>query len=324
MRISFTIPCYRSEHTVADVIREIGEKMAEQPELDYEIIAVNDCSPDDVLSVLRSLAAENERLKVIDLTRNGGKHAALMAAFSAVSGDVVVSVDDDGQCPLDRLWDLLEPLAHGYDMAMAAYPKKKQTFVKNFGSKVNDAMVRFLIGKPDGMVFSNFTARKRFLCDEIIKYRNPYPYMEGLTLRVTHNIAQVPMEERGRQYGTSGYTLKKSMSLWVNGCTAFSVKPLRVSTILGLVFAVLGFLYGAGLVVAKLIRPSMAAGYASTMAVMLLIGGLIMLFLGIIGEYIGRIYICINDSPQYVIRERINFEKSEDRPNSEIAPAGRR
>ena len=307
MLLSFTIPCYNSEHTIRGVVDEIIRTVEQRPETDYEIILVNDASTDHVWEVMKDLARENNRIKSVDLAQNVGKHGALMASYSLVQGDIVIGVDDDGQCPVDRLWDLLQPLEEGYDMAMARYPVKKQTGLKNLGSKVNDWMVRFLIGKPKGLVFSNFIARKRFVCDEIVKYRNPVPYLEGLTLRTTHNIAMVPMEERERQYGTSGYTLKKSLALWANGCTAFSVKPLRLATMLGLICAVLGFCGGIALIIRKLIVPSVMMGYTSIMALMLLLGGIIMVLLGIIGEYIGRIYICINNAPQYVIRETRNL-----------------
>lgn len=304
--LSFTIPCYRSEKTVSDVVDEIIARVAQMDGYDYEIILVNDCSPDGTWNVLRKLSGNNPKVKAMDLARNVGKHGALMAAYSVVQGEIVIGVDDDGQCPLDRLEELIAPLYQGYDMSMAQYPKKKQSAFKNFGSKVNDFMVRTLIGKPKGLVFSNFIARKRFVCDEIIKYTNPYPYLEGLTLRTTHNIARVPMEERSRQAGQSGYTLKKSLALWANGCTAFSVTPLRLATVLGVLCALIGFGAGAFVIIRKLFVPQIQTGYTSLMAVMLLIGGVIMMLLGLIGEYLGRIYICINNAPQYVIREAKN------------------
>ncbi len=310
MLLSFTIPCYRSEKTVKGVVDEIIAKVQEVGGYDYEIILVNDASPDGTWQVLEDLSRGDSRIKAIDLARNVGKHAALMAAFSVVSGDIIVGVDDDGQCPIDKLPELLTALNEGYDMAMAEYPKKKQSLFKNFGSWLNDFMVRFMIGKPKGLVFSNFIARKRFLCDEIIRYKNPYPYLEGLTLRATQKIALVPMEERERKIGKSGYTFKKSLALWANGCTAFSVKPLRLATILGMLFAVLGFGTSIFMIIRRLINPHIQAGYTSVMAIMLLIGGIIMILLGIIGEYLGRIYICINNSPQYVIRETRNTEES--------------
>lgn len=305
--LSFTIPCYRSEKTVRNVVEEIISRVAELGGYDYEIIAVNDCSPDGTWKVLQQLSSENPRIKAIDLAKNVGKHGALMAAYSAIEGDIIIGVDDDGQCPLDHLGDLIAPLYNGYDMSMAQYPKKEQSTFKNFGSKVNDFMVRFLIGKPKGLVFSNFIARKRFVCDEIIKYTNPYPYLEGLTLRTTHNIALVPMEERERQAGRSGYTLKKSLELWANGCTAFSVKPLRLAFILGLLFMAAGFFTDLIALILEIANPALQTGIAALIGTMLLIGGIMMMLLGLIGEYVGRIYICINNSPQYVIRERRNI-----------------
>lgn len=306
-KISFVIPCYRSENTITSVINEIISVVKQREEYTYEIIAVNDCSPDNVYDVLKEICEKNTNIKVVDLAINSGKHAALLAGFAHVTGDIIISMDDDGQCPVNCLWELIAPLECGYDMAMAEYPKKVQSGLKNFGSKINDFMVRTLIGKPKGMVFSNFSARKKFVCDELIKYNNPYPYLEGLTLRTTKNIAFVPMEERMRISGTSGYTLKKSLKLWLNGCTAFSVVPLRMATILGLIFSVIGFVATLFIVIYKLLNPAMLAGYASTITVILFVGGIIMMLLGMLGEYVGRIYISINNSPQYVIRQKINM-----------------
>lgn len=302
MLLSFTIPCYRSEKTVEAVIREIVATVSARREYDFEIIAVNDCSPDGTWEVLKRVSREVPQLKVIDLAHNVGKHGALMAAFSVASGDVMIGVDDDGQCPLENLWRLLEPLEQGYDISMASYPKKEQSMVKNWGSSFNDLMVRTLIGKPKGMVFSNFIARKRFVCQELLRNKNPYPYLEGMTLKITTRIAQVPMEERKRQAGRSGYTLKKSIALLVNGCTAFSVKPLRLAMIFGVLFVLLGLVGG----IAALIG-TITVGAVNTTAVLVpvnsIIGGIVMMLLGIIGEYVGRIYICLNNLPQYVIRE---------------------
>ena len=309
-KISFVIPCYGSEKTIEPVIEEIERYVSLKSEYNYEIICVNDASPDNVISVLKTVAAVNRHVKVIDLARNFGKHSAVMAGFSIVKGDYIVCLDDDGQCPMDRLWDLLEPvIIGGYDYSMASYDKKKQSGFKNFGSAVNSLMSRILIGKPKEMNFSNFKAMKRFVVDEMVKYNNPYPYLEGLTLRTTRNIITIPMEERERFAGEGHFTFAKSISLWMNGFTAFSVKPLRISTFFGTVFAILGFLFGLYVIIRKIVHPSVAMGYSSTMAVLLFIGGIIMLMLGLIGEYLGRIYISLNNSPQYVIREIINDDE---------------
>ena len=149
---------------------------------------------------------------------------------------------------------------------------------------------------------------KRFVCEELIRYQNAYPYIDGLFLRTTSNIKNVEMEERERASGTTGYTFLKSLKLWVNGFTTFSVKPLRLATVLGSVVALIGFIYGLYIIVRRILNPEMLVGYSSLMAVLLFVSGIIMLMLGLIGEYIGRIYISINNSPQYVIRDEVNFE----------------
>ncbi len=313
-KLSFVIPCYGSELTIEGVYKEICQKMTEAPDLEYEIIAVNDCSPDNVYEVLKRLSADDYNFKVINLAKNGGKHAAVMAGYSVATGDTIINLDDDGQCPMDKLWELVRPLEEGYDISIAKYPVKKESLFKRFGSKVNALMAVHMINKPKELQLSNFSALKRFIMVEILKYTNPYPYLDGLFLRSTSRIANVIMEQRERASGTGNYTLKKSLALWVNGFTAFSVKPLRVATILGVICAFIGFIVGLYMVIQKLINPDIVAGYTSLIAVNLFIGGLLMLMLGLIGEYIGRIYICINNSPQYVIKDKINFkEESENR-----------
>ncbi len=309
MKLSFVIPCYYSEFTIGDVISEIENILNSCPNYDYEIIAVNDDSPDNVLMVLRELAQENYKLRVVDLAKNCGKHSAMMAGFSIASGDIIINLDDDGQCPMNKLWDLIAPLNSGYDISISKYPKNKQSAFKNFGSTINSIMAKYLIGKPKDLYLGNFWAMKRFIMDEIIKYDKPYPYMAGLMLRTTSKICNVDMEERERSAGVGHYTFIKSFKLWLNGFTAFSVKPLRISTVLGAICALVGFIFGIIMIIRKIINPEILMGYSSLMSALLFIGGMIMMMLGMIGEYIGRIYICINNSPQYVIRETVNIGK---------------
>ena len=309
-KLSFIIPCYLSEGLVCGVIEEIIKTV--EGKNPFEIIAVNDASPDNVLKELKEAAKKDERIKVIDLAKNGGKHCALMAGYSRATGDIIVGVDDDGQCPVDCVYKLISPLEEGYDIALAKYPLKKQSKIKNMGSYVNDKMACSFLGKPKDLKLSNFYAVKRFVLEEVLKYKNPYPYIDGLFLRSTDKIINVEMQERERKAGKSGYTLKKSLKLFMNGFTAFSVKPLRFSSILGFITALLGFLFAVAVVVKKTINPLVPSGYSSIMAVLLFVGGVIMMLLGVIGEYIGRIYISINNSPQYVIREEINTKTKEE------------
>ena len=309
--ISFVIPCYRSEKTVAIVIDEIIEKVRERSgEYDYEIVAVNDCSPDNVIDVLASIAKENYRVKVIDFAGNVGKHAAILAGYNTAQGKYVVTVDDDGQCPIDNLWELIKPLEEGHDMSMASYGKKKESMFKRFGSAVNHAMSKSLMGKPDNVVFTNFIARQDYVCKAMCSYQNTFPYLEGLSLRITRDIVMVPMEERSGMRESSGFTLGKSLSLWLNGFTAFSVKPLRISSFIGAVLALISLVAGIFVFVRKLLVPSIPAGYSSIILVILFCSGILLLQLGLLGEYIGRIYIAANRYPQYVIKHSYNLDRA--------------
>lgn len=311
MKLSFVIPCYRSEKYIAKTIYEIRTKMLERKDTEYEIIAVNDGSPDHVFEVLKKLTVEISELIVINLATNFGQENARMAGLRHVSGDYIVCLDDDGQCPMNELWRLIEPLEQGADMSIAKYSEKKQSRFKNFGSYINSKMTHWLLKMPKNIEMSNFFAFNRMLCDQIIQYMNPYPFITGLVFRSTQNVFNVQMEERERTEGTTGYTLKKLLGLWLNGFTNFSVKPLRVADITGMICAVFGFVFGLSVVIRKLFTPDMLIGYASIIAAIFFIGGLIMLLLGLIGEYIGRIFICLNQTPQYVIREIVTNKKEE-------------
>lgn len=310
--LSFVIPCYGSEKTIEAVYNEIASKVAEKNEYDYEIIAVNDCSPDGVLSVLYHLNEKNPKFKVVNLSRNMNRPGAVMAGLNCASGDISIVMDDDGQCPMERLWDLLEPLENGFDVSMAKYPRRKQSLFKDFGTWVNKKMTEIILQRPPDLEFTNFMAIKKYIVKELIQYHNPYPYMTGLILRTTKYITNVTMEERNRLSGGTTFTFRKMLSLWINGLTAFSVLPLRIATFLGFIVSSIGFLFGIVFLIRKLVRPDIAAGYSSTIVSIFILNGLVLLILGMIGEYIGRIYICLNKSPQYVIKDKIGFDNNEE------------
>ena len=305
--ISFIIPCYNSEKTVGSVIDGIREKVGERNEYDYEIIAINDGSPDGVINVLEDIAASDTKVKVIDLAKNSGKHTAVLVGYKFAEGEFVVSLDDDGQCPIENLWDLIAPLEEGHDMAMAKYECKKEASYKKFGSVVNHKVSQILMDKPGELRFTNFIARQKYICKAMSEYNNIFPYLEGLSLRITRDIVLVPMQEKPRLHGKSNYTFRKSFALWMNGFTAFSVKPLRIASIIGSMVAVLGFIYGVITIIRKLIHPHIFIGYSSILVSILFCSGMIMLMLGLAGEYIGRIYLAVNQYPQYVIKKAINI-----------------
>lgn len=310
--ISFVIPCYRSAQTIGGVIEEIDETMKSLTAYSYEIVLVNDSSPDNTYEVIRALCARRKDICGIDLARNFGQHAALMAGFRYARGEIVVCLDDDGQTPANEVGKLLEKIEEGYDVVYAKYAHKQHSGFRNFGSKINELMTRVMLGKPKELYLSSYFAARRFVVDEMIRYTNPYPYVIGLVLRTTKNITNVEVAHREREIGTSGYTIGKLLGLWFNGFTAFSIKPLRIATAAGCMTACAGFLYGIYTVVKKFINPNVPVGFSAVMAALVFLGGMIMLMLGLIGEYIGRIYISLNNSPQYVIRECANGESGKN------------
>lgn len=307
-KVSFVIPCYRSEKTLSRVVAEIQEKMKWLAQYEYDIFLVNDCSPDDTFKVIKELAKEHKNIKGIDFARNFGQHSALMAGLRHSDGDYVVCLDDDGQTPADEADKLLDKLEEGYDAVYAKYEHKRHSTFRNLGSRLNEVMARIMLGKPKNLYVSSYFAVKRFVVEDMVRYENSYPYVIGLVLRSTQKIANVPVSHREREEGISGYTFKKLIGLWFNGFTAFSVKPLRIATVIGAGSAAVGFCYGIYTIIKRLFNPAVPMGFSSTMSAIVFFGGMIMLMLGLIGEYIGRIYISLNNSPQYVIREKINID----------------
>lgn len=309
--VSFVIPCYRSAQTVGGVVQEIREAMRELSQYRYEMILVNDASPDDTFEKIRALCRENGDICGVNLARNFGQHAALMAGFRYVKGDIVVCLDDDGQTPASEVGKLLAGIEDDSDVVYAKYTNKRHSGFRNFGSKVNELMTRVMLGKPKELYISSYFAAKRFVVDEMLRYANPYPYVIGLVLRTTKKITNVEVTHREREIGVSGYTIGKLLGLWFNGFTAFSVKPLRIATVIGTLSACVGFVYGIFTVIKKFVNPIVPIGFSALMAALVFFCGLILLMLGIIGEYIGRIYISMNNSPQYVIRECVDEREAE-------------
>ena len=309
--ISFVIPCYNSTNTISAVVEEIETTMKESlSEYNYEIVLVNDCSPDGTTyKKIEELAKQNVKIKGLNLARNFGQPSAVMAGLHYTKGDYVVCGDDDGQTPFNELPKLLEKIKEGYDIVEAKYSvREKRSLFRKLGTFANESMATSLINKPKGLELTTFWCIRRFVVEDMLRYENPYPYLGGLMLRVSKNACNVCVTHRQRLSGKSGYSLSKMINLWLNGFTNFSIKPLRFATISGFVIAFIGFIYGIITIVNKIINPSVPAGYASTLAVILFLFGFSFLFLGLIGEYVGRIYISLNRQPQFIIKEKINVE----------------
>ncbi len=307
--ISFVIPCYRSENTLEGVVNEIEMTMKGIDRYDHEIVLINDGSPDNTWETIKRIAETRQgTVTGINFAKNFGQHAALMAGLNTAKGDIVICLDDDGQTPADEAGKLISALENGADVAYARYGHKQHNLFRNFGTAMNEWMASVMLGKPKDLYVSSYFAARRFVVDEMVKYESSYPYVIGLVLRTTRNIVNVDVTHRKREVGESGYTLGKLFALWINGFTAFSIKPLRIATFSGVSFAILGFIYGIYTVVKKFVRPDVPVGFSALMSAVIFIGGMLMLMLGMIGEYLGRLYISQNKNPQYVIRETTRDE----------------
>lgn len=303
MLISIVIPCYRSRKTLRFVVDEIRGEFTKHPEHDYQIILINDGSPDDTYGVIRDLCREDAKITGIDLSRNFGQARARMAALPYIKGDSAVYMDDDGQHPAAGIFQLVEKLEEGYDVVFAKFPHKKHSLFKRVTSSLFRKTLELLKTKPKGVFTSSFFAWSRFAVDSLKNYHSPSPSPASYLLTVTSRFSNVELPHRARLAGESGYTLRKMIGLALMSMTNFTLVPLRAAAVLGMCIAGVGVLGGVIVIVRKLLHPNIAMGYTSLMAVFLLLGGLILMVLGIIGEYIGRIYMTLSDMPQYSIRE---------------------
>lgn len=309
-KISFVIPCYNSEKYINNTVNNL-KLVIEKSLTSYEteIILINDGSKDNTFKVIEKIALNNKNIVAIDFTRNFGQHSAIMSGLNQCKGDIIICLDDDGQTPPEEATKLIDALDEDTDVVYAKYEEKKHSMFRNFGSNVNSIMAHSLLNKPKDLYISSFFAMKSYIKDEIIEYKNPYPYMEGLVLRATNKIKNIVVNHKEREIGKSQYTFKKLLGLWINGFTNFSVKPLRIAIFFSSIFIIIAVLATIVLIINKIINPAVPIGWTSMIILLLIIGAVITFILGLIGEYVGRIYVSINNNPQYVIRKVIKNEK---------------
>ncbi len=301
--ISIVIPVYNSEDCVIELNRQINDALKGY---NYEIILVNDQSPDRSWERIQEVAKKDKNVIAVNLRKNAGQDNAIIAGFSLVSGNYVVVMDDDLQHSPYDIPQLYEEIIKGYDVCYANFARKKQSWWKNFGSWLNGKIAETVIMKPRDIYLSPFKIIRRGVVDEIVKYRGTFPYIDGLIFQVSGNISQIPVEHHERYEGKSNYSLVKSILVFMKLVTGFSVKPLRLSSFVGMITAIIGFIYGLYNVVDYFITDHIVEGWTTITVLILFLGGLILMSLGMIGEYIGRTYLILNGKPQYSIKEIIN------------------
>lgn len=303
MLVSVVIPCYYSEKMIGTVVEQTRAELVKAG-YSYEFVLVNDGSTDGTFAAISALCAEDDRIVGINCAKNSGQHNAIMAGLRETRGDLILLMDDDMQTHPSQCVKLLDSVGDA-DVVFASWPEHKQAWWRELGSKFTVWSMRVLTDRPKEIYASNFIVLRRHVRDELVRYHGPYVYIQGLIFRATANIKNVEVVHYERAQGTSGYTLKTLIRLW-STVLNFSMVPLRLAAVIGAVLGAIGLVSALAIFIMRLLDPSMQAGWPSLMATVLTCSGLIILFLGLIGEYLGRVFMTINNAPQYVLKQTID------------------
>ncbi|HBE03678.1 MAG: glycosyl transferase family 2 [Spirochaetes bacterium GWF1_41_5] len=306
--ISICIPVYNSENTIAELVRQIKKNLDSSCRLEF--ILVNDCSRDQSEKICTELSRNYKNVVFISLRKNFGEHNAVMCALNHAGGEYAVIIDDDFQNPPEEIIKLVREAQKGWDVVYSKYNIKKHNILRNIGSAFNDKVFNWLIGKPRHLYLSSFKVINKEVVNEIIKYKGPFPYIDGLIFRITRNVASVAVEHHDRKAGVSNYTFSKLVSLWLAMFVNFSIKPLRLAVFFGFFTAFCGFFSSFFLVFRQIFfHINDIPGWLSLYTATLLFSGLQLIFLGLLGEYTGKIYLDQNGTPQWVIKKTCNYKQ---------------
>jgi undecaprenyl-phosphate 4-deoxy-4-formamido-L-arabinose transferase len=299
--LSVVVPVYNGARTVGALVDALAGISVPGG---HEIILVNDGSPDNSEAVCRALATRADiSVSFVNLARNFGEHNAVMAGLSFTRGDYVVTMDDDLQNPPEEVARLLDyARSNRFDVVYTRYREKKHEAWRNWGSRFANWAANLVLDKPKELYLSSFRCMSAFVVENVLKYQGPYPYIDGLIMQVTANVGSLEVRHLARAEGRSNYTMRRLVRLWLSMFVNFSVIPLRFSALMGIVTSVLGIIW-AVITTVEALTGKPPEGWASLMVAVLLLSGLQLMLLGVVGEYLGRVFLTANRKPQYVVRD---------------------
>jgi polyisoprenyl-phosphate glycosyltransferase len=298
--VSVVIPVYNSRDSVGVLVRRLIELYSSKYSL--EVVLVNDGSVDGSGSLCMELSKAYDGVVFIDLTGNFSQHNAILAGLNHAGGEYVVMMDDDLQHKPEDVEGLVAKLGEGFDVVYAAYRVKKHNSFRNFGTLMNNLMARVMIGKPTWFNITSFKVVRRQIAEEIRRYDAPFPYIDGIILRATKNIGVFEVEHQSRPFGDSTYTFRKLIGLWFNGFFNFSLIPLRICIWGGFAIAFAGFVFALTQVYARLMDSTIVLGWTSIITSVMIFSGVQLIATGVMGEYIGRMFLTQNRTPAYVVK----------------------
>lgn len=299
--LSIVIPVYNGASSIADLVHALENLSIAGG---HEIVLVNDGSADNSLAVCHALVdTARVPMTIVSLARNYGEHNAVMAGLRYANGAHVITMDDDLQNPPEEVQRLLAfAQRNGKEVIYTYYHDKQHAAWRNIASRFANRVADFILDKPRGLYLSSFRCMTAFVAREISRYEGPFPYVDGLILQVTQDIDRLLVGHLPRATGSSNYTVRRLLRIWMNMFVNFSVMPLRISTVAGFALSAFGAV-GVAMAVGEALLFSPPPGWASLMAAVLLLSGVQLLILGIIGEYLGRLYLTANQRPQSVVKE---------------------
>lgn len=313
MILSIVIPVYNSEAILDELIKQITFEIRKKINLfeDQEIILVNDNSIDNSWKKIKEIATKQKNVIGINLTKNFGQHNALMAGIKNSRGDFLITMDDDLQHSPNYIIEIINKLNQGFDVCYTKYEKNKYSYLKKLGSAINDKVANIVLDKPKNIYLSSYRGIKRNVINELKKFDSPYVYLDGIILNVTNNIGSIYIQHNERLKGNSGYSFNKLFSLWLKVFTNSSIFPLRMASVSGFIITLISLFFAVLLIIFKINNPETPQGWTSIATFIFFFSGVQLLALGIIGEYIGRIFINLNQKPQYIIKEQIRNDLNE-------------